>query len=489
MQDPTTIHLLDMAIKSLRRDIAPTVGDDHTRIRFDQITRLLYQAMARLTKREDGLQLLLQQARDDDSLPTPEATTGSLEELENYRREVEGRLIQSIPELLESADGREDELAALESIVQLEKNFYLSQDPDIAAGSQVVYRGGRIDSEKPVGPAVAKSLDAGSLTDYLRKRFGRDTVRASDLRVIPGGFSKETIFFTLEDAAEQTSQDLVIRKDMPVPFIEKTVSNEFGLLAQLHSKGFPVAEPLWLEEDYSVFSGKFIVSRRVPGTSDVSVWAADRAVAIETCYQLAELLATLHGFEPEELGLPGEVAAMSAGQLMEREIATWEALFRKKKQEPLPLQELPLQWLKRNIPGELYKRAAKVVHGDFGFHNLMVGDTGRVTAILDWEFSVLGDPTQDLCFLRPFVESIMSWQDFLDRYISSGGAQPCQEVEFFFSLWSKVRNSIGCVDAQSIFDKQMPDELKFALAGHVFAPYLYIDECESLLSHMKSGSA
>jgi aminoglycoside phosphotransferase (APT) family kinase protein len=36
-----------------------------------------------------------------------------------------------------------------------------------------------------------------------------------------------------------------------------------------------------------------------------------------------------------------------------------------------------------------------LVHGDFGFHNLLVA-RDRVTAVLDWELATIGDPLVDL---------------------------------------------------------------------------------------------
>jgi aminoglycoside phosphotransferase (APT) family kinase protein len=42
-----------------------------------------------------------------------------------------------------------------------------------------------------------------------------------------------------------------------------------------------------------------------------------------------------------------------------------------------------------------------IVHGDYGFHNLLV-DRARVTAVLDWELATVGDPLADLAF---FVKS------------------------------------------------------------------------------------
>jgi aminoglycoside phosphotransferase (APT) family kinase protein len=196
------------------------------------------------------------------------------------------------------------------------------------------------------------------------------------------------------------------------------------------------------------------------------------------------MLATLHGYAPADLGIDAQRAALSAGVHMEREIASWTRLFHRRRQEAFPLQEMPLVWLAANIPAALYDRPARVVHGDVGFHNLMFDEAGQVTALLDWEFSAMGDPTQDLCFARQFIEPLMPWAEFLGIYREAGGAPPCEEAEFFFKLWTKTRNAVGCVDAQALFDTVMPMEMRFALAGYVFAPYMFVDQCQTLIEHL-----
>lgn len=488
MIDAYAARILGAAIESLRTDILPKLGDDETRIRFDQITRLLNSVLARLSLREEGLKQLLASAATVVSVPPIELVDPSLPDLERQRQKVEQAISDSIPALLDEVGGSNEGVQKLEKIVNLEKAFFISQDADVSKGSQVVFRGGRIDEEIPAA-AVSEHppINDITLTAYLCQRLQRRDVKALNIRAIPGGFSKLTLFFTLLDESDGSKKDLVIRKDMPAPFLDKTVVSEFDLLQHLYERDFPVAKPLWLEMDYSVFRGRFIVSERVGGTSDSSSWASDPMRATKACKELAQVLATLHAFSPQDLGYSEDLRAASTGELMEREIDQWIELFHAKKAEPLPLQELPLMWLRRNIPKELYGRRARIVHGDVGFHNLMFDDNGHVTALLDWEFSVLGDPTQDICFVRQFVDGIMDWQEFVDLYQSLGGIPPCQEAEFFFSLWSMTRNCVGCVDARALFDTVMPKEVKFALAGHVFAPYLYIDQCELLLSHLKEA--
>jgi len=41
---------------------------------------------------------------------------------------------------------------------------------------------------------------------------------------------------------------------------------------------------------------------------------------------------------------------------------------------------------------------ARVVHGDYGLHNTLVGADSKLAAVVDWEISTLGDPLADLAY-------------------------------------------------------------------------------------------
>ena len=474
MSDPAAARLLEAAIALLRAEILPHLGDDAARIRADHLTRLLRWSAARVSVREGGLRQLAA-ALGGPSTAAPEAA----------RAEAEAAFSAALPQLLQRlSQGDAQARAELRAMVAAEKSFYLALDPDISGGSQVVYRGGRIDNAPPPAPAPGPVLDEAGLTAYLRRRLGRADVSAGELRAIPGGFSKFTLFFTLHDSQAPAPRQLVLRQDMKFRFLGKTVTDEFGLLGKLHQAGLPVAAPLWLEEDASLFGGAFIVSARVAGDANVARWAADAGHAGRACRELAAAAGRLHGFAPSALGYPAEADTVSAGACLEQDIANWTARFHRLRQENLPLLELPLAWLARNIPPALYQRPARVVHGDFGFHNLMVGQAGEVTAVLDWEFAGLSDPTQDVRFLRMFIAPLMDWDEFLAIYLAHGGIAPCPETDFFFDLWQQARNTIGCVEGQALFDTGMTDDVKFALAGHVFSPYLCVEQSERLLAHL-----
>src|SRR5262249_26577022 len=75
------------------------------------------------------------------------------------------------------------------------------------------------------------------------------------------------------------------------------------------------------------------------------------------------------------------------------------------------LQRLLLAHLPDQGPG-------RVVHGDYGLHNCLVGPEGTVAAVVDWEISTLGDPLADLAY------ALNPWPDPSDRVAHTGAAPP-----------------------------------------------------------------
>jgi aminoglycoside phosphotransferase (APT) family kinase protein len=59
-------------------------------------------------------------------------------------------------------------------------------------------------------------------------------------------------------------------------------------------------------------------------------------------------------------------------------------------------------FLRARLPGQV---PARVVHGDFGIHNILVGRSGGLLAVIDWEIATLGDPLADLAYaLNPWPD-------------------------------------------------------------------------------------
>jgi aminoglycoside phosphotransferase (APT) family kinase protein len=123
-----------------------------------------------------------------------------------------------------------------------------------------------------------------------------------------------------------------------------------------------------------------------------------------------------------------------------------------------------LAWLRANIPD---RRTASIVHGDVGLHNALADD-GRLTAVLDWERAHLGDPVEDLAYLRPSIEPIFPWEEFIDRYVAQGGTRPDPATEHFYTVWQDTWRHIECLRLGEDF--LASGSVPSLIAGYVLGP-------------------
>jgi Phosphotransferase enzyme family len=74
-------------------------------------------------------------------------------------------------------------------------------------------------------------------------------------------------------------------------------------------------------------------------------------------------------------------------------------------------------------------RPRRLVHGDVGFHNMMMRD-GRLAAILDWELTHIGDPAEDIGYIRaPLLKPLKPWDKFVATYVAEGGDKEACDLQ------------------------------------------------------------
>jgi aminoglycoside phosphotransferase (APT) family kinase protein len=317
-------------------------------------------------------------------------------------------------------------------------------------------------------------VTAERLERFLNQRMtGYEGAVVEEVVPANGGYSKDTILFRARQPGG-AALEAVIRRDLPFGPGENSALDEFPLLTALFRRGLPVAEPLWSEADKSWLGQPFIVSRRVPGGANTEAWEQDEAVRRSVCLQLADLLATLHAIEPDQVGLGGtrgpaeEIAAY---------VAVWHDRWRRHRVHDSPVLEAAFRWLADNVPTDLARLS--LVHADVGFHNILTHE-GRITALLDWEFSHLGDPAEDLGYCRNRVEPLMPWDEFLAAYYAAGGAPYRASGERFYEVWRGVRNAVCCAVAWNGFLNDWYPALKMAYQGAPLYRTFILDVAERL---------
>jgi aminoglycoside phosphotransferase (APT) family kinase protein len=318
-------------------------------------------------------------------------------------------------------------------------------------------------------PEHAPQTDPGTdgitdaLTTYLRRRTGDEQVVAEDVRQITGGFSKITTLVSYTTGGER--QAIALRQ-VPPGLVDETLVPEYEVLRAVWRPDIPVPEPLWVEPEVNDLGGPFFASRQASGRNLGTVMGATEEVPESVCLELAEFLGRLHS---TDVGLVRStpVSNMRTREEIEHAISDEEKDSLGTALEPQPLLAGMFAWLRAHAP-ERTERPV-IVHGDLGFHNLLVED-GHVTAVLDWERAHIGDAAEELAYLRPSIEPVFSWDRFLERYVEAGGRVPQDpDVDRFYDVWKDVWRCAQCVRIGTDFDRG-DTRLPAAIAGCLLAP-------------------
>jgi aminoglycoside phosphotransferase (APT) family kinase protein len=300
-----------------------------------------------------------------------------------------------------------------------------------------------VETGRPAGPEehASKPGTTGALTEaqvaaYLGQRFADDDVAVESVTTIGGGYSKHTILVDAKIGAER--EEIVLRQ-VPPGQPDATLAPEYAVLRHVWSPELPIAEPLWLEES-DVLGGAFFASRKAIGTTYGTVEGAQTSVPESFCHDLSGFLARLHS--TDATGLPSApVPPMRTAEEIRAAIDEMAGKAVLATGTLSPRLTAVLAWLKANIPD---RTTASIVHGDVGLHNALA-DGGRLTAVLDWERAHLGDPVEDLAYLRPSIEPVFPWEEFIDRYVAQGGTRPDPATERFYTVWQDTWRHIECV--------------------------------------------
>lgn len=254
---------------------------------------------------------------------------------------------------------------------------------------------GAIDGTKP--PRKGEELDVAALEAYLVRTFPAEVAAPLVVEQFPSGHSNLTYLLR---AAKPGGGDveLVLRRP-PFGNVVKTahdMSREHRILSAL-SKVWPKApRPLVHCEDESVLGAPFYVMERRRGIILRRKMPADLAMDAAAIAKLGEsfvaTLVELHELDWRAIGL-GDLGKPEG--YVERQVSGWAKRYEAAKTDDVPEVERAASWLAANIP---VSPPATLIHNDFKYDNLVLepADPTRVTAVLDWEMSTVGDPLMDL---------------------------------------------------------------------------------------------
>jgi aminoglycoside phosphotransferase (APT) family kinase protein len=237
----------------------------------------------------------------------------------------------------------------------------------------------------------------------------------------------------------------VLRRKPPGKLLPSAhaVDREYKVITALGTTGFPVAQTYGLCVDDGVIGTWFYIMDMVEGRI---LW--DQSLPQYTPEQRRPIymdkirvLAELHNTDYAAIGLED---FGRPGNYMGRQVERWTRQYKASETVHIPEIDKLIEWLPKTLPEQ---EKTSIVHGDYRLDNMIFHPTEpRVTAVLDWELSTLGDPLADFTYL------LMNWingplsliedkaahgvptiEETVDYYCSLTGRKGLHDLDWFCS--------------------------------------------------------
>lgn len=256
-----------------------------------------------------------------------------------------------------------------------------------------------------------------------------------------GGASRQGAEITLRDGAGHErgcylAWDERARDPARRPFFERETAILKALSGPLRDAGVPVAPLLASEPAHLALCSAFVEGEdRFPAASDKPALARD----------FLGHLARLHAVDAADPALaalgdprepPSTIIRNRLAELRAENLANVAD----------PILQLAIEWLIGNVPPD--RGPAVVLHGDAGPGNFLYRDN-KVTALVDWELTHLGDPMEDLAqiWVRSLIQPFVPMREAFAAYeAASGTPVDVTRVKYhrlYFQIGFSVKGGAG----------------------------------------------
>lgn len=322
--------------------------------------------------------------------------------------------------------------------------------------------------------------------------------KATNVRRMGGGASKEQFLFDLEDPASGTKETLVLRMDPREGIIETCRGREATVLCAVKD-AVPVPPVRFVDADGRYLGQPAMVTGFVGGVTKPSAGkGGPSGVGIDLgpriggalAPQFIDYLVATHATDLSTAKLDG-YAQPRPGTT---DAALWQVNYWAKVREMdgsdcSPLLTLAETWLYDRLP---VCDAPVLLHGDYRLGNFLFDeDSVQITAMLDWELSHIGDFHEDLAYSfeplfgtrdadgRLIVGTMFTTDELLKRYQAASGRTVDQDT----LLWYRVLTSFKLIamnHASAIAAARDGTNHQNALLG-------YLSSCQAGMSETLCG--
>ena len=274
---------------------------------------------------------------------------------------------------------------------------------------------------------------ADRLAAYLTDQM-REPVTVSALKRFTAGLSWVTVLFVMQPASGAAREAILRIGDPNGLLAPYSTLPEYLTFTTLNAETVvPVPRVLWHSDDPATFGAPFLIVTRLRGETLLPRWpGAENEVPYPYAKQVTEDFAThlaaIHGCAWR--GTP--IEALTPGATVET--CTHMEIDRWSKHAAGPsggLEDNAMRyaagWLHAHAPTS---DEVVLLHGDYRVGNFLVDD-GRISGLLDWELTHLGDPHEDLAWaaMRTFggtqttLSGLLDLKAFQERYTAASGRQ------------------------------------------------------------------
>jgi aminoglycoside phosphotransferase (APT) family kinase protein len=315
------------------------------------------------------------------------------------------------------------------------------------------------------------------ITAYLQSKLpqAKDLSLSQFVQTAVGWSHEIYVFYAhWKEAGQEVTRGFCLRKD-PGSGLLRSLSDlkeQYRVLQALEPTPAPTPKVYWYEDDPAILGGPFFIMEKVEGEA-TNPWSkvgkqyyAAAAKRGKLPRSFIEALASLHNLDWRAAGL-GFIGVPGPGNdFALREVAKWESLIQQSLRKPEPVLTEVLMWLKANAPKT--QRLA-FVHGAYRTGNLMIEDD-LISAIIDWELQVIGDPMYDVAYVlsdlnregSPLLSCVVERDFFIDTYQQLTDLTIDFDACRYYEILYMMRSTAFWLSASGLFAEGKSKDLRLA---------------------------
>jgi aminoglycoside phosphotransferase (APT) family kinase protein len=325
----------------------------------------------------------------------------------------------------------------------------------------------------PPSKVVDDNVIQCALAVHLGRTFGGEVVIDGFARK-SSGFSWITYSFVASSSSEP-DRKLILRVGPPNGLLAPySVLPQVYALQSMAGTRVPVPGLVTFDQDGAEIGFPFFVCEHVPGEVPAP-WAGsslDEDHRRNIAKQFITILGELHKFDWRRT----QLASLSRAGEERSEIgaiSAWRVSIARPTARYYPLLDWGGRWLEENCP---VPPRRTIVHGDYRIGNFLEYDQ-KITAILDWELTHLGDPHEDLAWaLMPTFNAgsrkfygVVEREEVIDLYQRASGIPISSKSLAFYEAFALYQAAAIQMCAVRAFEIDRFNDMRMAVMASQMA--------------------